>query len=249
MLIDAHCHINSLTKNEFDTVLSCAAEGIVFIDVSIDRQSLLRSLEISRTYDFIYTSLGFHPFSGDTFDVHTIEEVRSFLSSSERIVAIGEVGLDYKADLPEDRQVDILSKFILLAQEYRLPVMIHNRWKTDLIFDVLDRYFSDYSRVIFHCFSQDKEFMEKVIEKNGTVSFSLNILRRKDIRDVLKYVGDGNFILETDSPYMKIEGKLSNPCDIRRVYELAAEVRNISLPGLCRIVAENVERLFGIRPM
>jgi len=124
--------------------------------------------------------------------------------------------------------------------------MLHNRWHDDVIFGILDDYLSDYRNVIFHCFSEDVHFLERILAKNGNVSFSLNILRKKrKIDEALKEIPLDNLLLETDSPYMKVYGEYSTPLDIEKVYNYAARAKNVSLDEIESAVYSNAKRVFG----
>ncbi len=249
MLIDAHCHINSLSGIKTNQVVSQGSSGRIFVDVSIDYETSLKSISLSKEYNFIYSSLGFHPFSAASFDEGTVSKYRELIKNNKAIVAIGEVGLDRYAEIDYDSQIVILSQFLELSKEFDLPIVVHNRYSDDSIFNVLDEYLPDYKKVIFHCFSQDKDFLAKILKKKGYASFSLNILRaKKTIIGALKEVPPESILLETDSPYMKIKGNYSSPLDIDAVYDFVAKERNISLIELCDVVCCNIKKLFaGIR--
>ena len=246
MLIDTHCHINSLSDDQ-KRVVTLKACGYLFIDISIDYKSALKSLELSGAYNNIYSSLGFHPLSDEVFDPCIISQYKKLITNSKKAIAIGEVGLDYKAKISPPLQEKILEAFIKLARDCKLALIIHNRWHNDYVFQILNRYFSNYQRVIFHCFSQDKYFLAKILEKNGFVSFSLNILREKpDIIQALKYTPLDSILLETDSPYMRIDGKLSTPLDIQKVYDFVSNKKDLSIDKLSEIIAGNLKKAFGI---
>jgi len=161
-------------------------------------------------------------------------------------VAIGEIGLDYKSRLSFFEQSNIFREFIKLSLEFNLPLVLHNRWHNDAILGILDDYLRDYKQVIFHCFSQDIHFLERILAKNGNVSFSLNVLRKtKKIDEALKEIPLGNMLLETDSPYMKIYGEYSTPLDIEKVYNYVATVKDISFDKLQNVVYSNARRIFS----
>ena len=245
MLIDAHCHINSLVSDTVKPVLG-KKDGYLFVDVSIDTESSLKSLGLSEKYSFICSSLGFHPLADEEFSLATIERYREFIEDNPNVVAIGEVGLDYKARLSSLEQSNIFREFIKLSLELKLPIMLHNRWHDDVIFGILDDYLPDYRNVIFHCFSEDVHFLERILAKNGNVSFSLNILRKKrKIDEALKEIPLDNLLLETDSPYMKVYGEYSTPLDIEKVYNYAARAKNVSLDEIESAVYSNAKRVFG----
>ena len=245
MLIDSHCHLNSLPKIAREDVISSSKGNYCFIDSSIDLDSSKVSLEISSKYDFVYSALGFHPFSGKSFSSTVVRDYEKLIDNNKRIVAIGEIGLDYKADSSAQAQEDILAAFIELAKVKGLPVMIHNRWQDTKILDILDKFYSSYKKVVFHCFSYDQNFLAKIIARGGFISFSLNILRKKEeISESLQKCPIEKLLLETDSPYMRVAGKSSVPLDIDKTYKAAAEIRGISKEELESAVSLNIKELF-----
>jgi len=245
MLIDSHCHLNSLSKITREDVISSSGDSHCFIDSSIDLFSSNISLEISKQNDFVYSALGFHPFSIKSFSKSLVGEYEKLINDNKKIIAIGEIGLDYKADFPIEIQEDVLSAFIELAKSKNLPIMIHNRWPDAKILDILDKFYSSYEKVVFHCFSSGPDFLARIIEKNGFISFSLNILRKKqEIIQSLISCPKSNLILETDSPYMRLSGKPSTPLDINKTYNKAAEIKGISEEELVASVSLNIGKLF-----
>ena len=247
MLVDTHCHLNSLSKIAREEVIASSGNNYCFIDSSIDLNSAKASVELSRQYDFVYSSLGFHPFSGEEFLSSTINDYTKLIDENEKVVAIGEIGLDFKAPILPQEQEDILSVFIRLAKSKDLPIILHNRWEDTKILDILDKFYSGYDKVIFHCFSYAEDFLEKIIERGGFVSFSLNILRKKeDILSSLKCCPLNRLLLETDSPYMRIKGNPSTPIDITKTYLRAAEIKGVSEQELEEAVFSNIRGLFPI---
>lgn len=247
MLIDCHCHINSLNFPERNYLITHAEGHYVFIDVSIDYPSSQQSIELSDSVPCIYSSLGFHPFSADGFNETVLTRYEEMIAGSKKVVAIGEVGLDYKASIPLKKQLAVFEQFIALAQKVHLPLIVHNRLADTILLDVLNNYFDCYEKVIFHCFSQDEKFLEAIIAKGGNVSFSLNLLRKKkNILEALKRVPLENLLLETDSPYMYIKGRKSSPFDIQEMYRFVCPVQNITQEELCRSISLNVKRVFNI---
>jgi len=245
MLIDSHCHLNSLSKIAREDVISSSKSNYCFIDSSIDLNSAKASLAISSKYNFVYSALGFHPFSGKSFSPTVVRDYEKLIRDNKKIVAIGEIGLDYKADFPVQAQEDILSAFIELAKSKGLPVMIHNRWQDTKILDILDKFYSNYRKVVFHCFSHSQDFLAKIIEREGFVSFSLNILRKKE--EILESLGKcpiEKLLLETDSPYMRVDNKPSTPLDIDKTYARAAEIKGISREELEGAISLNIRELF-----
>ena len=251
MLIDSHCHFNSLSRITREEIISSKPEFLL-IDSGIDLDSSLASISLSRKYDFIHTSLGFHPFCANEFSDEVLSRYRKLIEDGEKIVGIGEIGLDYKANTPADKQEEIFSKFLELARDKNLAVIIHNRTdpsKKSLprVFEVIDRHLADYQKVIFHCFSYSPDILDKIIEKKGFVSFSLNILRKKkDIIESLKRCPLANLLLETDSPYMRIGDKKSTPLDIGKVYSYVSYIKEIDQEVIEKEVYSNAKKVFSL---
>ena len=252
MLIDSHCHFNSLSRIKREEITSSKPK-VLLIDSSIDVNSSLASVYLSREYDFIYTSLGFHPFCADSFSNEALARYSKLIDDGEKVAAIGEIGLDYKADTPTDKQKDIFIKFLELAKEKNLPVSIHNRTQASEgdspeVLEILDKYFENYEKIVFHCFSYSVKLLEKIVKKGGFVSFSLNILRKKkDIIESLKKCPFDNLLLETDSPYIRIGNEKSTPLDIDKVYSAAAAEKEMEPEELEQRVYSNAKRVFSLK--
>ncbi|MCM8831627.1 MAG: TatD family hydrolase [Candidatus Omnitrophica bacterium] len=248
MLFDVHCHINSLELNQIEELVSNCKYNYCFIDSSIDRQTSLQSLELSSKYPFIYSSIGFHPFSLKNYSPSLLSDYQELILKNKKIVAIGEVGLDFKAlDIASfEIQEKIFKDFILLAKKLNLPLVIHNRTKDSRILEILDEFFVTYNRIVFHCFSYGKEFLLKILNKGGFISFSLNILYNRDILSSLVDCPLDNILLETDSPYMRFNQKLSLPSYIEKVYKRASILKNIKQEELEKKISENVKKVFNI---
>lgn len=262
MLVDSHCHFNSLKEEDFKTVISSCKENGLFIDSSIDLESSKKSISISRENNNIYSSLGFHPFYADKFKAATIDEYQDMISKNKKIVAIGEIGLDYKSKVVWEKQRYVFIKFLKLARKNNLPVSIHTRIDPKIaalplkqqghhgfseIFDILDEEFfsCEYSNIIFHCFSYSKNLLEYIVGRGGYISFSLNVLRNnKNILEALTHCPMENILLETDSPYMRVEGKNSTPKDIEKVYDFVLSFKGITLEQLKEKVLENTKKIF-----
>lgn len=246
MFIDTHCHINSLAPRAIGDLTSLKSKEYIFIDSSINIKTTVDSLQLSQHYPFIYSAIGFHPFSIKEFNETTIQDYRKIINDNKKIVAIGEVGLDEKAAYNLEEQAKILNQFLLLAKSVNLTVVIHNRLSAfDTIFDILDEHFDSYEDIVFHCFSYPQSFLKKILDKQGYVSFSANILRKKrEIIDSLAYCPLGNLLLETDSPYMTIDGSPSIPLDIVKVYSVASYVKNLNMKELKKTVFSNVKKVF-----
>ena len=234
-----------------------AGSGYCFVDSSIDLDSSILSSRLSEVYPQVYTTLGFHPLSVESFGQETLKAYGNLIKKNKKIIGVGEIGLDYKAASSPKKQEDIFKAFIQLAGDHDLPITIHNRIdpqgdKLELpqaALAIIDQFFPDYQKVVFHCFSHSIEVLNQIIKKQGMVSFSLNILRKsKKILESLAACPLENLILETDSPYMKIKDSHSTPLDINKVYQRACEVKAVDIERLKIQVFSNFKKVFSINP-
>jgi len=255
MLIDSHCHLNNLSEITRKQALATSGSDYCFIDSSIDLKSSLVSSQLSATHQQVYTSLGFHPLSGEGFKDQTKEDYENLIKKNNKIIAVGEIGLDYKAAISAKEQEAIFRTFIKIAKANDLPITIHNRIDPSgdklkppqRALEIIDEFYQSYERVIFHCFSHSVEILEKIIKKAGFVSFSLNILRKSNkILTSLENCPLENLLLETDSPYMRIKDKPSTPLDIVKVYERAAQIKAVAREKLEEQVFLNAQKAFHL---
>ncbi|MCP4652792.1 MAG: TatD family hydrolase [Candidatus Omnitrophica bacterium] len=255
MLVDTHCHINSLSQEQKQAVFDAVKGDHIFIDSSINLQTSHDSLTFSQWYPFVYSSLGFHPFSGEEYSSEVFDEYDRLFETNSKIVAIGEIGLDYKAPISIEKQEEIFRNFVGLSYRYKLPIVIHNRFNEEMVFkggslhivNLLNELITSYEKVVFHCFSYGPHYLEQILKKGAMVSFSLNTLRdNKKIIESLKECPLKNLLFETDSPYMKIKKDHSTPFDINKVYERAAEIKNVSVELLKEAVYANAQEVFSL---
>jgi len=230
-----------------NTAIESDSRDYLFIDSSINYHDTLASLPLAQKYPFIYLTIGFHPFCAKEFCKDVLAQYEKLARDNSKIIGIGEIGLDYKADISQREQEEILSSFLVLADQCHLPVLIHNRFPSPRILDILDGIFKSYENIVFHCFSYSRDLLNKILSKGGFVSFSLNILRKKDeLLDSFASCPLENIFLETDSPYMKINGRISSPLDIREVYAFAAAFKGIEEKRLQEAILANAKKVFKL---
>ncbi|MCD6134491.1 MAG: TatD family hydrolase [Candidatus Omnitrophica bacterium] len=251
MLIDVHTHLNNV---RFSRDLSAVAERLkeseVFavVDSSTNLEESKISLELSHRYPFIFSSLGFHPFYAADFDFSLIETYRGFIKSSPKVIAIGEIGLDVKAAVPLARQMDVFKSFLQLAKEFNLTAVIHNRGFKDTILDVISEI--GPQRVVFHCFSQDKEFLEKVTAKGYFVSFAGNITFKNAIliKEAAMAAPLDKLLVETDAPFLApqiIRGKRNEPVYVKEVIKEIASLKKTERDYLEKVLEDNFRKAFA----
>lgn len=247
MFVDTHCHIFKSDYDNIDEVLNNASNNNVkyYINNGSDREYNKEVLELVKEYDNMYGALGIHPENVDDYSLDDIEFIKNNLSN-EKIVAIGEIGLDYHYTKEnKDEQIKLLEMQLSLAEEYNLPVIIHSRDATEDTINTLKKF---NCRGTIHSFSGSLETAKIYIKMgyllgvNGVITF-----KNCNIKDVIKEVGLNNIVLETDSPYLTpvpYRGMQNNPSHILDIAKFVSELYNISLEELSYRTNENIKRMY-----
>lgn len=247
MFVDTHCHIFKSDYDNIDEVLNNASNNNVkyYINNGSDREYNKEVLELVKEYDNMYGALGIHPETVDDYSLDDIEFIKNNLSN-EKIVAIGEIGLDYYYTKEnKDEQIKLLEMQLSLAEEYNLPVIIHSRDATEDTINTLKKF---NCRGTIHSFSGSLETAKIYIKMgyllgvNGVITF-----KNCNIKDVIKEVGLDNIVLETDSPYLTpvpYRGMQNNPSHILDIAKFVSELYNVSLEELSYRTNENIKRMY-----
>lgn len=247
MFVDTHCHIFKSDYDNIDEVLNNASNNNVkyYINNGSDREYNKEVLELVKEYDNMYGALGIHPETVDDYSLDDIEFIKNNLSN-EKIVAIGEIGLDYHYTKEnKDEQIKLLEMQLSLAEEYNLPVIIHSRDATEDTINTLKKF---NCRGTIHSFSGSLETAKIYIKMgyllgvNGVITF-----KNCNIKDVIKEVGLDNIVLETDSPYLTpvpYRGMQNNPSHILDIAKFVSELYNISLEELSYRTNENIKKMY-----
>lgn len=254
MLFDTHTHVN---VEEFDEdrveVIKRAREAGVeeMVVVGFDRTTIDGALALAEAYEFIYAAVGWHPvdaIDATQEDFHRIEQ----LASHPKVVALGEMGLDYHWDKsPKDVQKDVFKRQIEIAKRVRMPIIIHNREATDDILTLLQEEGAREVGGIMHCFSAGVEEARQCLEMGFYISFGgpVTFKNAKLPKEVAPEIPLDRLLVETDCPFLSphpYRGKRNEPARVRLIAEKIAELREMSLEALSEKTSDNARRLFGI---
>lgn len=254
MLIDSHVHLDD---RRFDVdrerlIKSLRESGIeLVINVGADLNSSIKSVSLAEEYDNIYASVGIHPHSAKEMDDSTIDILKSF-ASRDKVVAIGEIGLDYYHDhSPRDIQRKRFKEQIELAKEVGLPIIIHTREAAADTFDILKEAQDGSLEGVLHCYSGSVEMAKDYIDMGFYISLAgpVTFKNARVPKEIAKAVPIDRLFVETDAPYLTPEphrGKRNEPIYLRYVAGTIAELRGITFEELARKTSENVKRLFKI---
>lgn len=254
MFFDTHVHLNAEQFEEdvqevIDRALSEGVKNMVV--VGFDRPTITKAMELVEKYDFLYASVGWHPVDAIDMtdeDLQWIEE----LSAHTKVVALGEMGLDYHWDKsPKEIQKEVFRKQIRLAKKVGLPIVIHNREATADIVEILKE--EDASEVggIMHCFSGSAETAKECVDMNFYISLGgpVTFKNAKKPKEVAGIIPLDKLLIETDCPYLAphpYRGKRNEPSYVTLVAQQIAEIKEISVEEVARATTENAKKLFGI---
>ncbi|WP_042453805.1 TatD family hydrolase [Neobacillus dielmonensis] len=254
MLFDTHAHLNDEQFNEDlqEVIERMQEQGVSnVVVVGFDRPTIRRAMELTEQYDFIYACVGWHPVDAIDMteeDLKWIEE----LSAHPKVVAIGEMGLDYHWDKsPKDIQKDVFRKQIRLAKKVKLPIVIHNREATADIVEILKQEGAEEVGGIMHCFSGSPETAKECINMNFYISLGgpVTFKNAKKPKDVAAEVPLEKLLIETDCPYLAphpYRGKRNEPGFVKLVAEQIAEIKGLTYEEVAEATTQNAKKLFGI---
>jgi TatD DNase family protein len=229
------------------------AAGIAGIVVPATRlEDLDECVRIAEAHDDVWAAVGFHPHEAKDFDDAAAEKVER-LASRPRVVAIGEIGLDYHYDhSPREIQRAALARQIAIAKRVALPVIIHNRESTGDLVEILESSESAGVRGVLHSFTESYEVASRLIDRGFFISFSgIITFRSADaLRDVAKRLPHDRVLIETDTPYLApvpFRGRTNEPAFVARVAEALAGLWAIPADDVAEITTSNFESAFGVR--
>lgn len=254
MLFDTHAHYDDekFGDNRHETIKKAYENGVSYIlNASSDMASVRQSISLAHEYDFIYAAVGIHPHHAREISDETLDELVQ-CASDEKVVAIGEIGLDYFYDFaPKDLQMYWFARQISLARSLRLPVIIHNRDSHEDVMRIIRTENARDVGGVFHCYSGSVEMAKVLLDHNFYISFGgpVTFKNAKKTLEVAKYVPDDRLLIETDCPYLTPEpfrGKRNDSSYVRLVAEKIAEIRNSTFEHIACMTTENGKRLFNI---
>jgi len=255
MLTDTHTHLNAkqFDGDRQEVIERAVAAGVTrIVNVGFNRETIPSSVELAEKYDFIYTTVGWHPQDAVHMTAEDLDWIEQ-LCAHEKVVAIGEIGLDYYWDTsPKDVQMKVFREQIRLARRLGVPVVIHNRDAHQDVVQILREEKAADVGGIMHCFSGSWETAKQCLDMNFYISFGgpVTFKNAKQPKEVLAKVPLDRLLIETDSPYLTphpYRGKRNESAYVRYVAEAAAEITGLTLEEVARVTTENAIRLLKLK--
>lgn len=254
MLTDTHCHLDfkDFESDRGGVIRRARSEGIEFIvNVGSSLEGTKKSVEIARENDFIYAAAGIHPHEADHIRDNDLELFREF-AGEEKVVAIGEIGLDYyKCRSSKSNQKKLFVKLLGEAKSRSLPVIIHDRDAHEDTLEILKDTLGGPVEGVMHCFSGDRVFLKECLDIGLFISFTCNVTFKNAnrLREVARLVPIDRLLLETDAPFLApqiFRGRRNEPGYVKYLAQELARIKDLSFEEVAEITRNNAKRLFKV---
>ncbi len=254
-LIDTHCHLTfDELAADVEAVLARSEEAGVtgWITVGTDTQQSRKAIELANEFENMYAAVGIHPHDAKDATAETMVELKE-LAQNEKVVAIGETGLDFHYNYsPHQDQKRVFAAQLKVAEEFNLPVIVHCREAFDETMEILEQSGSGVKRVVFHCFSGSAQQAKIVLDKGFHISFTgvVTFKNAEKTRDAVKIVPLDSLMLETDCPYMSPEPmrkqKINEPALMIHTAAFLAELKGMDLADFAEVVTATSKAFFSL---
>ena len=249
--VETHTHLDLIKRNAQEVVKDAAEKKVTkMVTIGIDLESSKIALDITSRFEGVYAAIGFHPHEAKFLDAENLKELEK-LAKKDKVVAIGETGLDYYwKHSTLSCQMEAFKKQINLARKLNLPLIIHDREAHQDTLKVLAEEAKGL-KILLHCFSGDLDIAKVCIERGyylgigGVVTFN----NAKKLRAIVKEISLEGLVLETDSPYLAphpFRGKPNEPKYIPFIAERIAELKEVSVKEIAERTSANIKKIFRI---
>ena len=253
-MIDSHCHLNDemFAGEEGKIISNYLQSGIdKVICIGCNTKTNQQAKELANANESVYYTVGYHPDDIDDFNIEKLEKF--FIEKDEKLVALGEIGLDYfhnKENKAE--QIEMFEKQIELAKKYKMPIVVHCREAYQDTLETLTKHAPFENGVVMHCYSGSWEFAKQLLKLGIKFSFTGTVTYKnaKNVQEVAKNLPADSFFFETDSPYLSptgFRGQRNEPKNVVEVAKFVAELRGEDFNTLVKQTDENVKHFFNIK--
>jgi TatD DNase family protein len=252
MLIDTHCHLDfpAFDADRDQVIARAKANGIGYIvNIGSSLKGSRDCVALAAKYECVYAAVGIHPHEADLAGTECVADLKK-LSGRDKVVAIGEIGLDYYRNLSDHQsQKRLFSDLIGLAKETNLPIIVHTRAAQDDTLKILNQAMP--IKAVLHCFSSGEDFLQACLEMGFYVSFTCNITYKKanDLRELIKIIPLERLLLETDAPFLPPEGlrgRRNEPAQVKLLAEEISRIKGIGFDALASITTNNAKSFFKL---
>ncbi len=253
MLFDSHAHINdNKLIDRVNEVIESAKSNKVnkIVCVGYDKQSSLKAIDLAEKFDSVYAAIGVHPSEANQFNMD-INWIKDYIDNP-KVVAIGEIGLDYYWDKTyKEEQKELFKNQIKLANQYKKPFIVHMRDATSDTYEIIKNTKNNDISGVMHCYSASKESMQQFIDLGMYISLAgpVTFKNAKIPKEVAKEIPLDKLLVETDCPYLSpapFRGKVNEPKNVLYIAEEISKIKEISFGELSNQTYKNTCKLFNI---
>ena len=256
---EQHAHYNDekFDEDRDEVIKQVYNSGVTkILNAGYSAESSKQAIELAEKYDFIYATCGVSPNdvpeNKDEMDVQ-LKEIRKLAKSNEKVVAIGEIGLDYYWNKEnKELQKYAFVEQIKIANEINLPIVIHTREAVDDTLNILRNVVKTVKPGVFHCCPLNRELVKQALELGFYISLAgpVTFKNSKNANEIIEMIPNDKMLIETDSPYLSPEprrGKRNDSRNLKYIAEKIANVKNISIEEVQKITFENAKKLYNIK--
>lgn len=254
-IIETHCHLDYLKQASLDEIVDQSTQAGIekIITISVQPENLDQAFELTKKYNHIYCSQGIHPHNAKDYSDDAHKKIKQRASSEDKVIAIGEIGLDYYYDnSPRDIQIEVFEKQMAMAVELDLPVIIHSRDADDDMIAVLDKYAPQLKKKgVIHSFTSGPQLAQKALDHGFYLGFNgiITFKKAQEVKDIVSMTPTSRILFETDAPFLTPtphRGKENAPFYLRHIVEKVSEIKNVPVNELAKEVYQNSVNLFNL---
>lgn len=251
MMIDTHCHILKEDYENQDEVIKKMNDNIIVIS-SASPKDIDEIIYLTKKYKNVYGTIGIHPEFANTYTKEDLIKIEKCLEE-EKIVGIGEIGLDYHYTKEnKEKQKELFIKQIKLANKYNKTIVIHSRDAKEDTYNIIKEYKNKNISCDMHCYSYDLEMAKKLTNDDIKLGIGgiLTFKNETKLKEIVKLISINHLVLETDSPYLTPEpnrGKKNEPVNVKFVAQKISELKGISYDKVIEETTKNAKRLYNLK--
>jgi TatD DNase family protein len=250
--VDTHCHLQmkSFTKDMGDVVDRASRAGVdTIINVGFDVESSKKAIQLSNIYPMMFATVGIHPHEAASFGDATLDLFDNFLKQ-EKVVAIGEIGLDFKRNLaPPGLQLKVFKEQLAFAHEKNVPVVLHIRDSYRDVIEIIEK--EGYGRILMHCFCGNIDYAKRCLSLGGYISFAGNITYpHSSLPEVAVEVPISRILVETDAPFLTpvpYRGDRNEPSFIIYTAQKLSEIKKVDSEEIAKVTSRNAVEFFQLK--
>jgi len=260
--VDSHCHIDGpeYDPDRLEVIARARDAGVTtMLNVGTgdpNTGTFERAVALAEEFEEVFAAVGVHPHDAKLFDAAAEQRLINLAKQSERVIAWGEIGLDYHYDhSPREVQRSVFRRQLQIARELNLPVVIHSREANDDTINILREELTGYERAgVLHCFGGSLAMARDAIDLGFYISFAGNLTFKKaeDLRDVARQLPLNRLLVETDCPYLTpvpFRGKRNEPARVVETAQCLGQLHERGIDEIAKATSKNFQHLFGVPPL